>query len=87
MEESKFLEAQNLKNKISKLEKIIEDNKRQYAKIGVTWEEFRSELAGTMSIRTYTEVRVNPFPKDIQDKVIQLINDELNKLKEEFNNL
>ena len=88
MEESKFLEAQNLKNQIHYLEKIIEDNKRQYVKIGVIWEESKSEITvSTMSIHNYTETRVNPFPKDIQNKVIQLMNDELDKLKEEFKNL
>ena len=90
MEESKFLEAQNLKNEISKLNTILKDFTRVGAKICVSWTERRTELDYRGTTEYYVSSpynEINIFPEDLQDKVIQLINNELNRLKEEFNNL
>lgn len=90
MEESKFLEAQNLKNEISKLNTILKDFTRIGAKICVSWTErtkldYHQDNIEYYASSPYNEI--NAFPEDLQNKVIQLINNELNRLKEEFNNL
>lgn len=95
MDENTFLKAQNLKNQISKLENIIKDiTKRNDSKICVSWVENKYIPYTATNASNYTPDcidstynKINPFPADIQDKVVQLINDELDKLKEEFNNL
>lgn len=91
MEETKFLEAQNLKNQISKLKKWLEDTKRENAKIGVFWSVYTQEYHNINSISWYPEGKVsystNELPESIKDKVIQLVKDEIEKLNEEFNKL
>lgn len=84
MDESKFLEAQNLKNQISYLENCIEDMKRFGAKICVSWEESVQKLnCGTQT----TITQVEALPKDIEDKTIQLMKDKLEELKQQFKEL
>lgn len=91
MEETKFLEAQNLKNQISKLEKWLEDTKRENAKIGICWTIYTQEYHSINSISWYPEGKLsyltNELPESIKDKVIQLVKDEMEKLNEEFNKL
>jgi hypothetical protein len=91
MEENKFLEAQNLKNQISKLEKWLQDTKRENAKIGVCWSVYTQEYHNINSISWCPEGKVsyltNELPESVKDKVIQLVKDEMEKLNEEFNKL
>ena len=91
MEENKFLEAQNLKNQISKLKKWLEDTKRENAKIGVCWSVYTQEYHNINSTSWYPEGKIsyltNELPESIKDKVIQLVKDEMEKLNEEFNKL
>lgn len=91
MEENKFLEAQNLKNQISKLEKWLQDTKRENAKIGVCWSIYTQEYyyIDSLSWRPESKVSylINELPENIKDKLIQLVKDELEKLNEEFNKL
>jgi hypothetical protein len=91
MEENKFLEAQNLKNQISKLEKWLQDTKRENAKIGVCWSVYTQEYHNINSTSWYPKGKIsyltNELPESIKDKVIQLVKDEIEKLNEEFNKL
>ena len=97
MDENTFLKAQNLKNQISELENWIDSTKQHNAKIGV-WAiqniyppEFHTDLSTTLSnlnnsqcIKSYS---TKELPGDISTKVIQLVNDEIKRLKEEFESL
>lgn len=91
MEETKFLEAQNLKNQISKLKKWIEDTKREGARIGVYWTVCTQEYHSIDSVSWQPESKLsyltNELPESIKDRLIQLINDDIKRLEEEFNNL
>lgn len=87
MEESKFLEAQNLENQIRNLENILKNYEQKDSKICISWPENTIKVAqSSISARTYNciENHIQDLPKNIENKVIQLINNELEKLKEEF---
>ena len=92
MEESKFLEAQRLKNEISYLENCLEDSKRKDAKICISWPELVTQSIPTSitsgiqpcSTTYYTENHIEALPKNLEEQVIELIQDELDKLKQEF---
>lgn len=92
MEESKFLEAQRLKNEISYLENCLEDSKRKDAKICISWPEIRTEYIPTSSTSRiqpystnyYTENHIEALPKNLEEQVIELIQDKLDELKQEF---
>lgn len=92
MEESKFLEAQNLKNQINYLEKCINSlQNEKNAEIGITWPKIETEMNYVNSISwepiTRVSHNVNIFPTKIQELIKELIQNELDKLKEEFKNL
>lgn len=92
MEESKFLEAQNLKNQIHYLENCLEDFlKEENAVIGISWPEAKTQInysdGITYSTNSWTENHVEALPKELQEQVKELIQNKLDKLKEEFKNL
>ena len=89
MEESKFLEAQNLKNQINYLEKFIDNfSKKENAVIGISWPVAKTEMnysGGTAwSANSWTENHVEALPKELQEQVKELIQDKLDALKQEF---
>lgn len=90
MEESKFLEAQNLKNQINYLERCIDNfSKKENAVIGISWPVAKTEMnytggANAYSVNSWTENHVEAFPKELQDQVKELIQEKLDKLKQEF---
>lgn len=91
MEENKFLEAQSLKNQILKLEQWIKDTKREGAKIGVCWAAYTPEYRNVSSLSWVQNDTIsystNELPENIKNKLIELINNEIEKLKEEFDKL
>ena len=92
MEESKFLEAQNLKNQISKLENCLNNFlKKENAVIGISWPVAKTEMnynGGTAwNTSSWTENHVERLPTELQEQIKELIQNELDKLKEEFKNL
>ena len=88
MEESKFLEAQNLKNQISYLENWIKDTKRENVKIGVVWKSYQTEYIpnGGLSWNSNEKeiTHINELPMYIKDEVIHLVKQELEKLEKKF---
>lgn len=89
MEESKFLEAQNLKNQIHYLENCLDDFlKRENAVIGISWPVAKTEMnysGGTAwSTNSWTENHVQALPKELQEEIKELIQNELDKLKQKF---
>lgn len=89
MEESKFLEAQNLKNQIHYLENCLDDFlKRENAVIGISWPVAKTEMnytGGTAwSTNSWTENHVQTLPKELQEQIKELIQNELDKLKQKF---
>ena len=89
MEESKFLEAQNLKNQICYLEKCLDNFlKKENAVIGISWPVPKTEMdysGGTSwSTRSWTENHVEILPTELQEQIKELIQNELNKLKQKF---
>ena len=90
MEESKFLEAQNLKNQISYLEKCIENMNRFGAEICISWKENVQKINfyGTTTSSTPEIVtQVKALPKDIENKVVEFMKDKLEELKQQFKEL
>lgn len=91
MEEIKFLEAKGLKSEISQLESILDKIKKKDARVCVSWSEIRSEpyysASSTYNPTVLYANEIETFPEDIQNKVIELINNELNELNEKFKNL
>jgi len=91
MEEIKFLEAKGLKSEISQLENILDKIKKKDARVCVSWPESRTEQyyssASTYNPTVLCVNEIEKFPEDIQNKVIELINNELNELNEKFKNL
>lgn len=89
MEENKFLEAQNLKNQIHYLENCLDDFlKRENAVIGISWPVAKMEMnysGGTAwPTNSWTENHIEALPKKLQEQIKELIQDELDKLKQEF---
>lgn len=89
MEESKFLEAQNLKNQIRYLEKCLDNFlKKENAVIGISWPVSKTEMdygGGTAwSAHSWTENHVEILPTELQEQVKELIQNKLNKLKQKF---
>lgn len=89
MEESKFLEAQNLKNQINYLEKFIDNfSKKEGAVIGISWPVPKTEMnysGGTAwSANSWTENHVEALPTELQEQVKELIQNKLDALKQEF---
>ena len=89
MEESKFLEAQNLKNEIQYLENWIKDTKRENIKIGIIWKSYHHEYIPNGSGYSWTPTEketthVNELPMYIKDEVIHLVEQELEKLERKF---
>lgn len=89
MEESKFLEAQNLKNKIRYLEKCLDNFlKKENAVIGISWPVHKTEMnysgETAWSANIWTENHVEALPKELQEQVKELIEDKLDELKQEF---
>lgn len=96
MEENKFLEAVKLKEEIKCLENIIKDSQRDNARFCVSWPELVTETRLSEANTTiytnnrlisYTKNNINILPKNIEDAIIKMINDEIENLKEKFNNL
>lgn len=91
MEESKFFEAQILKNQITNLNNWIKDTERTNAKICVSWPESKQEYVpeDKLAWRTkiWTENNINTLPENLKDKVIQLVKDEIKILKDKFDKL
>lgn len=88
MEESKFLEAQNLKNQIRYLEKCLDNFlKKENAVIGISWPIPKTEMYGggtAWSAHSWTENHVEILPTELQEQVKELIQNELDKLKQKF---
>lgn len=89
MEETKFLEAQNLKNQIRYLEDCLNDFlKKENAVIGISWRVPKTEMnygGGTAwSTHSWTENHVEVLPTELQEQVKELIQDKLDELKQEF---
>ena len=89
MEESKFLEAQNLKNQINYLERCIDNfSKKENAVIGISWPVAKTEYSYTGSntypVHSWTENHVEAFPKELQDQIKELIQEKLDELKQKF---
>lgn len=89
MEESKFLEAQNLKNQIHYLENCLDDFlKKENAVIGISWPIPKTEMnysGGTAwAANTYTQNHVEALPIELQEQVKELIQNKLDTLKQEF---
>lgn len=91
MNKDKFLEAKNLIDKINYLEKWLNDSKRENVKIGLCWAVCYQELTSINGFSWQptmtTSYITNELPENLKEKVIQLVNDEIESLKEEFNNL
>ena len=93
MEESKFLEAQNLKNQIHVLENCLKKYNDKKAIISISWKEYVQFINyqtcnGTNNIGANNIIdKILELPDDIQKEVIKLIKNKLEKLKEEFKNL
>lgn len=79
MEESKFLEAQNLKNKIHYLENCLDNFlKEKDAVVGISWHAY-------VDSNNYPfENHVQALPEELQEQVKELIQNELDKLKQKF---
>lgn len=93
MEESKFLEAQNLKKQIEYLENCLEKYNDKKAIISISWEECvqfinykTCNCANNIGANNIID-KILELPDDIQKEVIKLIKNKLEKLKEEFKNL
>ena len=89
MEETKFLEAQNLKNQINYLERCIDNfSKKENAVIGISWPVAKTEMGysgGTSwATHNWTENHVQALPQELQEQVKELIQNELDKLKQQF---
>ena len=89
MEENKFLEAQDLKNQIHYLENCLDDFlKRKNAVIGISWPEAKTEYSyacfNTYPVHSWTENHVEALPKELQEQIKKLIQDKLDRLKQEF---
>ena len=89
MEENKFLEAQNLKNQIHYLENCLDDFlKKENAVIGISCPEVKTEYSYTGSntypLHSWTENHIEALPKELQEQIKELIQDELDRLKKEF---
>lgn len=88
MEESKFLEAQNLKNEISYLKNWIKDTKRENVKIGVVWKSYQYEYVSNGEFgwnpSEKETTHINELPMYIKDEVIHLVEQELEKLERKF---
>ena len=89
MEESKFLEAQNLKSQIHYLEKCLDSlQNEKNAQIGITWPKIETEMNYVSSTcwEPITKVsnNVKVFPTKIQEQIKELIQNELDKLKQKF---
>ena len=91
MEESKFLEAQNLKNQIHYLENCNNFLKKENAVIGISWPIAKAEMnynrGAAWGASSWIENHVEKLPKELQEQIKELIQDKLDKLKEEFKNL
>lgn len=91
MNKDKFSEAKNLIKKINYLEKWLDDSKQENVKIGLCWaiycKEFRSISSFSWQPTDTVSYITNELPENLKEKVIQLVKDEIEKLKEEFNNL
>ena len=93
MEESKFLEAQNLKKQIEYLENCLEKYNDEKAIISISWKECvqfinYQNYNGANNIGSNNIIdKILELPDDIQKEVIKLIKNKLEKLKEEFKNL
>ena len=88
MEESKFLEAQNLKIQIHFLENCLKKYNDNKAIVSISWKEYVQSI----NYQNYngannTIDKILELPDDIQKEVIKLIKNKLEKLKEEFKNL
>lgn len=89
MEETKFLEAQNLKNQIRYLEDCLNNFlKKENAVIGISWRVPKTEMnygGGTAwSTHSWTENHVEVLPTELQEQVKELIQNKLDELKQEF---
>ena len=89
MEESKFLEAQNLKNQIHYLENCLDNFlKKENAVIGISWPVPKTEMNYTgstaWSASSWIENHVEKLPTKLQEQVKELIQNELDKLKQKF---
>ena len=89
MEESKFLEAQNLKTQIHYFENCLENlSKKENAVIGISWPEIYTEMNYTGITSEIPVIRtshnVNAFPTELQEQIKELIQDKLDELKQEF---
>lgn len=89
MEESKFLEAKNLKSQIHYLEECLDSLRNEKnAEIGITWPSVETEMKYVNSMRwepiTRVSNNVNIFPTRIQEQIKELIQNELDKLKQKF---
>lgn len=89
MEESKFLEAQNLKNQIRYLEKCLDNFlKKENAVIGISWPVPKTEMNNsggmTWATHSWTENHVEILPEELQEQIKELIQDKLDELKQEF---
>ena len=89
MDVNKFLEAQNLRNQINYLEKCLNDFlKKENAVIGISWPVAKTEMGysgGTSwATRSWTENHVQALPQELQEQVKELIQNELDKLKQQF---
>ncbi len=91
MNKDKFLEAKNIVDKINYLEKWLSDSKQENVKIGLCWSVCYQELTSINSFSWQptmtTSYITNELPENLKEKVIQLVKNEIESLKEEFNNL
>ena len=91
MNKDRFLEAKNLIDKINYLEKWLNDSKREHVKIGLCWTVYCQEFTSISSFSWQPTEKIshvtNELPENLKEKVIQLVKDEIESLKEEFNKL
>lgn len=89
MEETKFLEARNLKNEILRLQTILDRIKKKDAKTCVYWIEQKCEwyysTASTYNpSNTHCVNEVEVFPEDLHNEIVKLINNRLTELNKKF---
>lgn len=94
MDESKFLEAEKLINKIHQLENCIENHKNNNKScILINWTEYVQTINTWVNSSEYRpstqgmEERYQKIPEEYEQDIIELLENKLNELRNKFKEL
>lgn len=93
MEESLFLQAENLRNKIHQIENCIENYKQSnMSKICICWDEYGKKVNwienSSNNIINDSVIKMEQaIPIELEQDIIKLLEDKLEEYKKEFNEL